>query len=63
MRMTGQMLSMGTTMLLFTLYIGSVPIAGASHDSFLQSMHAIFIVFAIVSVGGVLASLSRGRLR
>jgi hypothetical protein len=63
MRMTGQMLSMGITMLLFTLYIGRIPIATASHQSFLRSLHAIFIVFAIISVGGVLASLARGRLR
>jgi len=63
MRMTGQMLSMGTTLLLFALYLGPVPIGPANRHLFLASMHTALIVFAILSVAGVFASLARGNLR
>jgi EmrB/QacA subfamily drug resistance transporter len=62
MRMTGQMLSMGTTMLLFALYIGRVPIGPANHHLFLASMHTALIIFALLSVAGVFASLARGTM-
>jgi EmrB/QacA subfamily drug resistance transporter len=63
MRMTGQIFSMGTAMLLFALYIGPVPITAANHHLFLRSMHVALMIFTAVSVVGVFASLARGRLR
>ena len=63
MRMTGQMLSMGTAMLLFALYIGPVPITAANHPAFLSSVRTAFTIFAVLSAAGVFASLARGKLR
>ncbi|MBI4537393.1 MAG: MFS transporter [candidate division NC10 bacterium] len=61
-RMTGQILSMGTAMLLFALYIGSAPITRENHHLFLASMHVALMIFTAVSVVGVFASLARGTL-
>ena len=63
MRVIGQMLSMGIATLIFALYIGPVQINGSSHPLFLKSLEAAFAVFAVLSIGGVFASLARGRLR
>jgi EmrB/QacA subfamily drug resistance transporter len=63
MRVIGQMLSMGIATLIFALYIGPVQIDAASHSLFLESLEAAFAVFAVLSFGGIFASLARGRLR
>jgi len=63
MRMSGQMLSIGIAMLVFALVIGPVPITPQVHAPFLQSISIAFGIFAILCLGGVFASLARGRLR
>jgi len=63
MRVIGQMLSMGIATLIFAVYIGPVQINTASHPLFLKSFAAAFAVFAILCLGGIFASLARGRLR
>jgi EmrB/QacA subfamily drug resistance transporter len=63
MRLTGQMLSMGTTVLIFSLVIGRAKITPDVHPQFLQSARAGFLFFAVLCVGGVFASLARGHLR
>jgi EmrB/QacA subfamily drug resistance transporter len=63
MRVIGQMLSMGIATLIFALYIGPVQITASSHPLFLKSLEAAFVVFAVLSFGGIFASLARGRLR
>jgi len=63
MRMTGQMLSIGTAMLVFALVMGPVPITPAVHDSFLHSVSIAFGIFALLCFAGIFASLARGRLR
>ena len=62
MRLTGQMFSMGMTMLVFALHIGRVQIAPESYGRFLESARIIFSGSAILCAVGVVASLARGKL-
>ena len=62
MRLTGQMLSMGITMLVFAVILGNQPLAEANNPLLLQSTHIIFFVLSIVCCGGILASLARGKV-
>ena len=63
MRLTGQMLSMGVAMLIFSLYLGRVRIEAANPASFLHSLKVAFAIFAILCFCGIFASLARGRLK
>ena len=63
MRGIGMILSMGITMLMFTLYIGRVQITPEYYPLFQQSMKTAFIIFAILCFGGIFASLARGKVR
>ena len=63
MRQVGMMLSMGLAMLLFVLNIGKVQIGPEHHAMLLASMHMAFIIFTVLCVGGIFASLARGKLR
>jgi len=63
MRQVGMMLSMGLAMLLFALNIGKVQIAPEHHAMLLASMHMAFIIFTILCVCGIFASLARGKMR
>ncbi|MBC7234776.1 MAG: MFS transporter [Chloroflexi bacterium] len=62
MRLFGQTLSLGITMLLFALYIGRVQITSQHYDAFLLSARINFLVSALLCMGGVFASLARGRI-
>ena len=62
MRLTGQMFSMGLTMLLFALYIGGRKITPDTYDLFLQSMKTAFIIAACLCFLGIFASIARGRV-
>jgi EmrB/QacA subfamily drug resistance transporter len=62
MRLTGQMLSMGITMLVFAVILGNQPLAKANNPLLLQSTHIIFFVLSIVCCGGIWASLARGKV-
>jgi len=63
MRLTGQMLSMGIVMILFALHIGKVKITPEYYPEFLQSVSTAFVIFSVLCVVGVFASLARGRIR
>jgi EmrB/QacA subfamily drug resistance transporter len=63
MRLIGQMLSLGTVMMMFALYIGRVQITPENYDMFLASSKSAFIVFAVLCFGGIFASLARGKSR
>jgi EmrB/QacA subfamily drug resistance transporter len=63
MRQVGMVLSMGISMLMFTLYIGRVQITPEYYPLFQQSMKTSFIIFAILCFGGIFASLARGKVR
>jgi EmrB/QacA subfamily drug resistance transporter len=62
MRLTGQMLSMGTVMLIFALFLGRAPITPERYDLFLASVRTAFVTFALLSAGAVFASLARGEV-
>jgi hypothetical protein len=63
MRMAGQMFSMGMTMLIFAIFIGRVRIAPGYYPLFLKSMKVAFAFFTALCLGGVFASLARGKVR
>ncbi len=61
MRLTGQMLSMGIAMLVFSLFLGDTAVTPAVRTPFLGAMHTAFILFACFSFLGIFASLARGQ--
>ena len=62
MRLTGQMLSMGTAMLIFALFIGRVPITPAVFPQYLAALRTAFLIFGGLCALGVFASHARGKL-
>jgi MFS family permease len=62
MRLTGQMFSMGIAILIFAIHIGHTEITPEYYPVFLRSMRSAFIFFAVLSSGGVFASLARGNV-
>jgi EmrB/QacA subfamily drug resistance transporter len=63
MRLTGQMFSMGVSLLLFALYIGGKEIAPEYYPVFLKCMKMAFIISACLCFLGIFASIARGRTR
>ncbi len=63
MRMMGMVLSMGITVLIFSVYIGKVRITPEYYASFLRCTRIAFTFFTILCLGGIFASLARGRVR
>ena len=63
MRMMGMALSMGMTILIFSIYIGKVQITPEYYGTFLRTTKLAFTFLAILCFGGVLASLARGNVR
>jgi MFS family permease len=63
MRLTGQVMSMGISTLIFALMIGKVQINPENYILFLNSVKIIFAIFSVLSFGGVFASLARGNIR
>ena len=62
MRLTGQMFSMGITMLIFAVILGNNPISEANNFLLLKSVKFIFAILVIICCGGILASLARGKV-
>jgi len=62
MRLTGQMSSMGITMLIFAVILGDQPISGANSFLLLKSTRFIFAILAVICCGGIFASLARGKM-
>jgi EmrB/QacA subfamily drug resistance transporter len=62
MRLVGQSLSMGLIIVVFNIYLGPVKITAAIYPHFLQSIKLVFILFAISCIGGIFASLGRGKI-
>jgi EmrB/QacA subfamily drug resistance transporter len=59
MRMVGQMMSMGIAMMLISLYIGKQTINPDTYPGLISGMRTGFIIFSILSVFGIFASLAR----
>ncbi|HOG46366.1 MAG TPA: MFS transporter [Anaerolineae bacterium] len=62
MRLTGQMLSMGIAMLVFTLVMGRVAVTPEYAGPFVATARPLFAVFAVLCTLGILASLARGKV-
>ena len=60
-RLLGQMLSMGIAMMIFAIVIGNVEITPAYYPQFTESLHWAFILFTVMCVFGIFASLARGK--
>lgn len=63
MRLTGNMLSMGVAMAILGASMGRVQIAPEHQERFLDSLHLICTLFALLCLGGIFASLARGKIR
>lgn len=63
MRLIGQMLSMGITMVVFAFIIGSARITPENYPLFLKSIQTTFSISAILCCSGIFASLARGKVR
>ncbi|MDD2440140.1 MAG: MFS transporter, partial [Methanosarcinaceae archaeon] len=63
MRLIGQMLSMGLSMMIFSIIIGRVELTPEYHVELLTSVHTAFSLFAFLCFIGIFASLGRGRVR
>ena len=61
MRLMGQMLSMGVAMMFFAFFIGRAEITPAYYPQFVTSLHYAFVLFAILCIFGIAASLKRGK--
>ena len=59
MRMVGQMMSMGIAMMLIALYIGKQTINPSTYPGLISAMRTGFVIFSILSVLGIFASLAR----
>jgi EmrB/QacA subfamily drug resistance transporter len=63
MRTIGMVLSMGITILIFSIYIGKVQITPEYYPVFLKCLKIAFIFFTVLCIGGIFASLIRGKVR
>jgi EmrB/QacA subfamily drug resistance transporter len=61
MRITGQMLSMGISTLLIHVFIGEAKLSKLNSLPFLSSARMTFMVFSVLCIIGVFASLARGK--
>ena len=63
MRLLGMMMSMGIVAMILALHIGKAAITPAVHPQFLRSTQAAFLLFGVLGIGGIFASLARGKVR
>ncbi|HSD28146.1 MAG TPA: MFS transporter [Vicinamibacteria bacterium] len=61
MRLVGQMLSMGLASLVLALFVGREAVGPEHAAGFVAGMRTAFVLFALLCVAGVFASLARGR--
>ncbi|HEY7068070.1 MAG TPA: MFS transporter [Chloroflexota bacterium] len=62
MRATGQMVGMAITMVVVSLYIGQEPVSADNLPAFIAATQTACLLFAVLTVGGVVASLVRGKV-
>ena len=61
MRLTGQMFSMAIAAMAIHIFIGNETISRDNYPDFMHSVRVIFIVFVVLCILGVFASLARGK--
>ncbi len=59
MRITGQTLSMGITILIFSIYIGTAQFTPSTYPELMASIKIIFTISTIMGFGAIFASLAR----
>jgi len=62
MRQVGMMLSMGIVMMTLAIFLGDAEITPRNQEIFVRSMHVALAVFAGMCLGGVFASMARGKI-
>lgn len=62
MRMVGQMLSMGIAMMLLAVFIGQEALIPATYPGLIAAMRTGFVIFSILCILGIFASLARNNL-
>jgi hypothetical protein len=63
MRAVGQVTSMAIAVLLIALFVGRVRINPQYFPLFLKSVHLTFLICGTLCVGGIFASIARGKTR
>jgi hypothetical protein len=63
MRLIGQMFSISIAMLIFSVIMGRVELESVPDDALVSSIRVAFVIFAVLCVAGLFASLARGNLR
>ena len=63
MRLTGQMFSLGIAMLLVSLFVGRVQVTPEVHPQFILSLQVALAIFTALCIGGIFASMARGKTR
>lgn len=63
MRLVGQSVSMAIVTLLMSLFIGNVELEFASQAALIQCAKVSFLVFSVLCLMGIFASLARGNVR
>ncbi len=63
MRLIGQMMSLGLAMFTFSIITGRVELEHVPDSLLMSSIKAAFVIFAVLCVVGLFASLARGDLR
>jgi MFS family permease len=61
MRLLGQMMSMGLTMLVIAFFVGDKESIKNHPDGLMNTIHYGYLMFTLLSVVGIFASLSRGK--
>jgi EmrB/QacA subfamily drug resistance transporter len=62
MRVLGMMMSMGIATVIFALFLGRIQITPPTYPLFMHALKAAFLIFSALCLGGIFASLVRGRL-
>lgn len=62
MRMIGQSLSLGISLLVFSIFLGTAKITSQNHPALIKSIGTGFVIFTIISFLGMFASLKRGNI-
>lgn len=63
MRNLGMMVSMGVATVLFNIFIGRVQITPEQYPLLIKSIKVAFIIFTLFCLGGIFASMVRGKVR
>jgi MFS family permease len=61
MRLTGQMFSLGIAMLLISLFMGHAQVTPEVYPQYILSLQTALAVFTALCIGGIFASMARGK--